>query len=220
MAETRESLRDRLGEPGDSARLKTIDVLDEHCREILALSPFVVVATAGADGSCDASPRGGPPGFVKVLSPTRLALGELPGNRLFDGAQNLAENPNAALLVMIPGVAETLRIEGRAWLSTDDEIRALTALDGRLPWGALVVDVTQVFAHCGKAFKRSRLWEPSSWPAEEQRPRMGAVLAAHIAAPGPRAPASTAPEPAVVEAGLQEAYRERLWSPVGNQPGP
>jgi len=157
--ESRSTLRDLLGEPGDSARLKSICELDEHCERILALSPFVVVATSGADGSCDASPRGGPPGFVRVLSPTRVASGELPGNRLFDGAQNIAENPHASLLVMVPGLIETLRIEGRARVDTGEEMRAATALDGRLPWGALVVDVERAFLHCGKAFKRSRLWE-------------------------------------------------------------
>lgn len=206
---TRESLRDRLGQPGQAAQFKAISQLDQHCEKILALSPFAVVATAGADGSCDASPRGGPPGFIRVLSPTRVAIGELPGNRLFDGAQNLAENPSAALLVMIPGVNETLRIEGHAAMSTNEDMRAATALDGTMPWGALVIDIVKVFTHCGKALRRSRLWEPETW-SPDQRPRMGAVTAAHMAAPGPDGstePASTE----AIEAGLQESYEKRLW---------
>jgi PPOX class probable FMN-dependent enzyme len=216
--ETRESLRARLGEPGDAARGKLIGQLDQHCADILALSPFAVVATSDAAGRCDASPRGGPPGFVRKLSPRRVAIGELPGNRLFDGAQNLAENPHAALLVMIPGANESLRIEGRAHLSTDEDVRAATALDGRVPWGALVIDVERAFVHCGKALVRSRLWQPSSWPAPEERPRMGAVLAAHIAAPGPEdaeeaaGPGRTAgPAPTAedVEADLEEWYTGR-----------
>jgi len=206
-----EALREQLGEPGDAARLKAISTLDEHCERILAMSPFAVVATSGADGSCDASPRGGPPGFVRVLAPTRVALGELPGNRLFDGAQNLAENPCAALLVMIPGTNETLRIEGRAYLSLDEQVRAATAIDGKVPWGALVIEVSQAFIHCGKAFKRSRLWDPASWPAREDLPRMGPALAAHIGAPGPRGGATEVPDGDEAEAGLQEAYRTRLW---------
>jgi PPOX class probable FMN-dependent enzyme len=209
--ETRISLRARLGEPGDSARLKSIGELDEHCGRILALSPFAVVATAGADGSCDASPRGGPPGFIRMLSPTRVALGELPGNRLFDGAQNLAENPHAALLVMVPGLVETLRIEGRAAVSTDPALREATAIDGRLPWGVLVIEVEKAFLHCGKAFKRSRLWEPDSWPAAEERPRMGQVLRAHMVADGPGGAVEAPPEADELEAGLEEAYRLRLW---------
>lgn len=211
MAFTKQALRDQLGHPGDSARYKAISRLDEHCERILARSPFVVVATAGADGSCDASPRGGPPGFVRVLSPTRVAIGELPGNRLFDGAQNLAENPCAALLVMVPGVNETLRIEGRAAVSTDDDVRRATAIDGKLPWGALVIDVVKAFVHCGKALKRSQLWEPQSWPASEERPRMGAALAAHIAAPGPDGSLGSLPSAGDVEADLEEAYRRNLW---------
>lgn len=207
--ETRASLRARLGEPGDAARLKAITELDEHCQRFLALSPFAVVATAGADGSCDASPRGGPPGFIRVLTPTRIGIGELPGNRLFDGAQNLAENPSAALLVIVPGTNETLRIEGRAALVTDEEVRRATALDGKLPWGALVIDVAQAFVHCGKAFKRGRLWEPDSWPSPEERPRMGAVLAAHMARPGPDGAAADAPDPEIVQADLDEWYQPR-----------
>lgn len=209
--ETRTSLRARLGEPGDSARLKSIGQLDEHCERILALAPFAVVATAAADGTCDASPRGGPPGFVRMLSPTRVAIGELPGNRLFDGAQNLAENPHAALLVMVPGLVETLRIEGRAAVSTDRGLREATAIDGKLPWGVLVIEVDKAFLHCGKAFKRSRLWEPESWPTADERPRMGQVLRAHMAADGPAGALEAPPGAAELEAGLEEAYRLRLW---------
>lgn len=209
--ETRTSLRARLGEPGDSARLKTIGELDEHCERILALSSFAVVATAGADGTCDASPRGGPPGFIRMLTPSRVAIGELPGNRLFDGAQNLAENPHAALLVMVPGLVETLRVEGRAAISTEQTLREATAIDGKLPWGVLVIEVDKAFLHCGKAFKRSRLWEPESWPTAEQRPRMGQVLRAHMAADGPGGAVDAPPEAEDLEAGLEEAYRLRLW---------
>ena len=209
--QTPESLRALLGEPGDAARHKAIDRLDQHCRDILAVSPFVVVATSAADGSCDASPRGGPPGFVRVLDDHRLAIGELPGNRLFDGAGNLVENPHAALLVMVPGTIETLRIEGRAHVSTEPELRTATAIDGREPWGALVVEVTKVFAHCGKALKRSRLWEPDSWLPADRRPRMAAVLADHIAMSGPDEQAAPAPTADEVEKSLAEAYEKRLW---------
>lgn len=211
MTVTRDALREHLGNPGDPARLKAVAELDEHCERILALSPFAVVATSGADGSCDASPRGGPPGFIRMLSPRQVAIGELPGNRLFDGAQNLAENPHAALLVMVPGVTETLRIEGTAHISTEESLRVATAIDGKPPWGALVVDVEKAFVHCGKAFKRSRLWEPQSWPTVEERPRMGAVLRAHMAAPGPSGAAEAPPDTEVLEADLDDAYRTSLW---------
>jgi PPOX class probable FMN-dependent enzyme len=211
MTVTRDALREHLGNPGDPARLKAVAELDEHCERILALSPFAVVATSGADGSCDASPRGGPPGFIRMLSPRQVGIGELPGNRLFDGAQNLTENPHAALLVMVPGVIETLRIEGAAHISTEESLRVATAIDGKLPWGALVVDVEKAFVHCGKAFKRSRLWEPQSWPTVEERPRMGAVLRAHMAAPGPSGAAEAPPDTEVLEADRDDAYRTSLW---------
>ncbi len=125
-------------------------------------------------------------------------------------AQNLSENPFAALLVMIPGINETLRVEGRATLSTNDSIRRATAIDGKLPWGALVIDIAKTFTHCGKALKRSRLWEPATWPPPEQRPRMGTVIAAHMAAPGPDG-SLRPPSAEAVEAGLQESYDKRLW---------
>lgn len=207
---SQESLRALLGQPGTAARFKAIDELDAHCEALLALSPFAVVATAGADGSCDASPRGGPPGFIRMLSPARIAIGELPGNRLFDGAANLDENPHAALLVMVPGMSETLRIEGRATISTEQDVRDATAVDGKVPWGALVIDVIKAFVHCGKAFKRSQLWEPETWPADDARPRMGRVIAAHMAAPGPDG-SIAAPDVDTVEHGLQESYEKRLW---------
>lgn len=205
-----QSLRAELGQPGTPAQFKSVSELDEGCTTILALSPFCVVATSGADGSCDASPRGGPPGFIRVLSPTRVAIGELPGNRLFDGAQNLAENPYAALLVMVPGMNETLRIEGRATISTDQDVREATAVGGKVPWGALVIDIVKVFTHCGKAFKRSQLWEPQSWPPGDDLPRMGRVIAAHMAAPGPDGSTSSPGADAVAK-GLQESYDKRLW---------
>lgn len=206
---SQQSLRALLGQPGTPAQFKAISELDHTCADILALCPFAVVATAGADGSCDASPRGGPPGFIRVLSPTRVAFGELPGNRLFDGAQNLAENPFAALLIMVPGMNETLRIEGRAAISTDADVRQATAVDGTVPWGAIVIDVVKAFTHCGKAFKRAHLWEPESWPAAEDRPRIGAVIAAHMAAPGPDG-RTRPPDVDALEKGLKESYEKRL----------
>ena len=205
---TSADLRDRLGQPGDAARDKKIDHLDAACLQILAASPFAVLATSGADGTCDASPRGGPAGFVRALGSHQVAIGELPGNRLFDGADNLAENPHAALLVLVPGVAETLRIEGRAELRTDPEVCAATAVNGKEPWGAVVIDVAWAFVHCGKALKRSRLWEPESWPATEDRPRMSGALAEHIALNRQQGPRLTVDD---IETDLDAAYRAGLW---------
>ena len=114
------------------------------------------MATTGADGSCDAGPKGGPPGFVRVLSDTRLLIPEFPGNRRFDGVQNLVERPGIGLLFVVPGISETLRVNGFARLTRDPELLESCAVDGRLPWFVADVEVRQVFSHCGKAFVRSR----------------------------------------------------------------
>jgi len=153
-----------------------------------------------------------------VLSSTRVAIGELPGNRLFDGAPNLAEKSFAALMVMVPGMKETLRIEGRAAVSTDEELRRATALDGKPPRGALVIDVDKTFTHCGKAFKRSRVGEPASWLSAGERSGMGAVLAAHVAASGPDGSLEPLPSSEAVEAGSRSLIASASGDETASDP--
>ena len=143
---------------------KELPELDERATTFIATSPFLVMATTGADGSADASPKGGPAGFVRVLEPTRLLVPEFPGNRRFDGVQNLVERPGIGLLFVVPGISETLRVNGLARLTRDPELLDACAVDGRRPWFAADVEVRQVFSHCAKAFLRSDLWKPESWP--------------------------------------------------------
>ena len=157
-------LRAIVGEPLERVLTKEMPALDARAAEFVAAAPFLVLATAAADGTCDASPKGGPPGFVKVLDERRLALPDFPGNRRFDGLQNLVERPGIALLFVVPGITETLRVNGTAQLTRDPELLEACAVDGKLPWFVADIQVEQVFSHCSKAFLRSGLWKPDSWP--------------------------------------------------------
>jgi uncharacterized protein len=143
---------------------KIIDHLDGHCREFIARSPFVLVATADDRGNCDVSPKGGPPGFVDVLDERRLAIPDAPGNRLAYSLRNIAAAGRVGLLFLIPGIEETLRVNGRAWLTRDAEVLRPLALGGKPPKVAVGVEVEEAFLHCAKAFKRSALWRPDDWP--------------------------------------------------------
>jgi uncharacterized protein len=157
-------LRELFGEPLPRVVAKEMPALDDATREFIAAAPFLVIATTGADGSCDAGPKGGPPGFVRVLSDTHLLIPEFPGNRRFDGVQNLVDRPGIGLLFVVPGISETLRVNGFARLTREEELLETCAVDGRRPWFVVDVEVRQVFSHCGKAFVRSDLWQPERWP--------------------------------------------------------
>ncbi len=156
-------LRELLGDPAPAAWAKERDHLHELDRQWLAASRFCLVATSGADGSCDVSPRGDEPGFALVLSDTTIALPERAGNRRGDGYANLLENGHVGLLFMIPGRTDTLRINGRAVLVRDGPFFERMAVDGRRPVLAAVVEVEEVFYHCTKAFHRSGLWQAARW---------------------------------------------------------
>jgi hypothetical protein len=173
-----EDLQDALGGAPKSSLINEIRPrLRDVDREWLAASPFCLLATSGADGSCDVSPRGDAPGFALVLSDTTLALPERAGNRRGDGYSNLLENGNAGLLFMIPGRTDTLRVNGRAVLVRDAPFFDQMALDGRRPVLALVVEVEEVFYHCVKAFHRSGIWRPETWSGYEA-PTRGQVARA------------------------------------------
>jgi PPOX class probable FMN-dependent enzyme len=161
-------LRELFGEPLPRVISKEMPALDEATRGFIACSPFLVMATTAADGSCDAGPKGGPPGFVRVLSDTRLLIPEFPGNRRFDGVQNLVERRGIGLLFVVPGISETLRVNGFAHLTRDPDLLAQCGVDGRRPWFVTDVQIEQVFSHCGKAFIRSELWRPERWPDADE----------------------------------------------------
>ncbi|GAB3381039.1 pyridoxamine 5'-phosphate oxidase family protein [Micromonospora halotolerans] len=158
-----EELAELLGAPTQRARDKERTVLHQRDREWLAASPFCLIATAGADGSCDVSPKGDPAGFTLVLDETTIAIPERPGNRRADGYRNILANPHVGLIFLIPGRTDTLRINGRARLVTDAPYFADMVVKGHRPVLAVEVAIEQIFYHCAKAFLRSELWRPETW---------------------------------------------------------
>ena len=172
-------LRELLGEPAAAALAKERGALHEFDREWLAASPFCLVATSGADGSCDVSPKGDPPGFTLVLDDRTIALPERAGNRRADGYRNVLANPHVGLIYLLPGRTDTLRINGRARLVTDADLLDRMVVKGSRPLLAVVVEIDQVFHHCGKAFLRSQLWDPDTWDVADavpSRPRIAQRL--------------------------------------------
>jgi PPOX class probable FMN-dependent enzyme len=152
-------------------RTKKRDHLDDGLRAILGASPFLLLATADGHGRCDVSPRGGPPGFVKPIDDRHVAIPDLNGNNLLDSLRNIVTNPHAGLLVVVPGQHETLRIDGPAYLTDDDDVLDRFVDELRRPKLAVVVETAAVYTHCAKSFRRGRVWDPASWPTPE-RPMM------------------------------------------------
>jgi len=169
-------LRELLGEPAVRAATKDRKTLHAHDRAWLARSPFCLLATAGADGTCDVSPKGDPTGFVHVLDDTTIVIPDRPGNRRADGFRNILANPHVGLLFVVPGREETLRINGRARLVRDAPYFDELVVRGHRPKLALVVEIEQIFFHCAKAFKRASLWRPDTWPEPDVLPSMACIV--------------------------------------------
>ena len=155
------------------AALKSLGILDPHAREFIRRSPFLTIGTQNRDGRADVSPRGDPAGFVQVLDDRTLAIPDRPGNNRLDTLSNILANPNVGLLFLVPGFDDTLRINGTAALSTDPRLLQGMAINDRVPVLAIVVTVSEVFLHCAKAFRRSRLWDPE---ARQDRKAMPTLL--------------------------------------------
>ncbi len=171
-----DQLVDLLGEPNQRARDKARPALVDLDREWLAASPFCVLATAAADGSADASPKGDPAGqLVHVIDERTIALAGRPGNRRADGYRNILQNPHVGLLFLIPGRGDTLRINGRARLVSDAPFFDEMVVKGHRPVLAVVVEIDEVFHHCQKAFLRSGLWQPETWDPTGRVPRRAVV---------------------------------------------
>ena len=169
------------GSPVEAVVNMIIGGLDVHCRDFIALAPFVLIGTADEAGSCDVSPKGGPPGFVKVLDERRLAIPDAPGNKLVYSLRNIVASGRAGLLFLIPGVEETLRVNGRACLTRDPAVLQQLADDGKPPKVAIGIEVEEAFLHCAKAFKRSALWRPDEWPETDGLARAAQIWRDHMA---------------------------------------
>jgi PPOX class probable FMN-dependent enzyme len=199
--ECEDDLRSLYGSPSELAVRKCIDRLDEHCRAFIALSPFVAVGTSGPDGSADVSPKGDAPGFVSVLDERTIAIPDRPGNNRLDSATNVVANPHVGLLFLIPGIDETLRVNGVARISTEPALLESMAVQGKAPRSAMVVEVREAMLHCAKAFRRSRLWSDDYRQERSVLPSIAAMIRDQTGA-------SFNLEKA--EAGMEEDYR-RLY---------
>jgi PPOX class probable FMN-dependent enzyme len=171
-----EQLREIVPPPREAAIKKDIGVLDDNCRAMIARSPFVLLATSGSSGACDVSPKGDAPGFVRVLDEHTLVLPDRPGNRRLDSYSNIIENPHVGLIFLIPGMEETLRVNGGGQIVRDEAILERCAVDGKRPQLAIAVDVQEAYIHCPKCFLRSKLWDTTTWRPRSELPSMGAMM--------------------------------------------
>jgi len=196
-------IRSEIGHPSKLAAEKVISSLDQHCRSFIEKSPFLIMATANADGSCDASPRGDAPGFVHILDEHHLLIPERPGNRRMDSIHNILSNPQIGLLFLIPGLEETMRINGKAVITRDQKLLELLAVQGRVPLLGIGVEVKECFVHCAKSCKRSGLWDYETWLSKDGLPSIPQMLADHA-----KRASLTVNE---IQEQLQESYTKRLY---------
>ncbi|MGO1059212.1 pyridoxamine 5'-phosphate oxidase family protein [Planococcus sp. FY231025] len=201
--QTVEELLELTGKPSELVNNKVISYLDEHCRAFISKSPFLMISTADGSGFCDVSPRGDAAGFVYVMNDRQLIIPERPGNKRMDSLQNILSNPNIGLLFLIPGLGETLRINGKASVVRDVELLEKMAVNGKRPLLGIGVDVEECFIHCAKAFRRSELWNPETWMDQEELPKGAKILAAHAKLPNV--------DEATVGKLLEKSYREKLY---------
>ena len=176
MITTMEQLQTLYGEKNPNSVTKEIDHIGDGYRKLIEAAPFVAVATAGPEG-LDCSPKGDAPGFVRILDDKTLAIPDRPGNNRLDGFRNIVRDPRIALLFLIPGCGETLRVNGRASISVEPALMQSFAVNGRLPRCVLIVHVESIYFHCAKAIMRSRLWDEASKIDRRSLPSMGTILA-------------------------------------------
>jgi len=202
-----DDLRSIYRQPGRGPVDKVIDRLDDHCADFLAKSPFFVLSTADADGICDASPKGGPPGFARVLDERRLAWADYSGNNRLDSFRNLVTNDSVALLFMIPGLDETLRVNGSAELVADGALCDELAIAGKPARVVVVVTVAEAYIHCAKALRRGAVWSPESWLDPVELPSAACIIKDHAALDADLASIGDARD---------RDLRTTLWEPGGS----
>jgi uncharacterized protein len=181
---SKEELRALLGHPNERAVKKQQSTLDDHCRDFIARSPFLLLATTSATGACDVSPKGDAPGFVKVLDEKTIAIPDRRGNKRLDGMLNILDNPHAGTIFLIPGAGETLRVNGTAKIVQDEALLEQMAVQGQRPQVAIVISVEECFLHCPKAFLRSDLWNPKHYVEPGELPTIARVVTDQIRPPG------------------------------------
>lgn len=189
-------------EPTAGSIRKELRALDGHCRSFIAKSPFVLIGSSDGAGNADVTPKGDRPGFASVLDETTIAIPDRPGNNRLDTLENILVNPAVGLLFLIPGMNETLRVNGEARITVDQALREQLAVDGKLPLSVIVVRVKAVYMHCAKAFMRSALWQPESWPDRASMPTLGAILRDQLAVD------DSADD---TDRRLADAYKQTMW---------
>jgi PPOX class probable FMN-dependent enzyme len=198
---TQEQLRARYAPPREAAAMKCLDRLDGFSRQFIAWAPFFVLASSDGAGGLDASPRGDQPGFVEVVDDTALQFPDRPGNNRLDTMTNLLTNPGVGLLFFIPGFDESLRVNGTAQILTAPDLCARFTVNGKPALSVVRVAVREVYFHCGKALKRSRLWDPASRRDRQSFPSHGRIIAEQ----------SKVVSVQDSEAYVETSYRERLY---------
>jgi PPOX class probable FMN-dependent enzyme len=196
-----ESLRTHFGSMTTIAAHKVMPRLDRHSRAFIALSPFLVLATTDGDGGVDASPRGDAPGFVAMRDDTTLIIPDRPGNRRVDSFSNVIRHPGIGLIFFVPGFNETLRVNGTGRVIKDVALLAPLEVHGKVPKTGLLVSISEVFFHCGKALIRSKLWDASHHVARDSFPSLGRIVADQTAVMGTEA----------AEQFVATSYRETLY---------
>ena len=195
-------IREIYGEPMERAVKKQLPRLEKHSRAFMALSPFLVMASCDAEGRCDASPKGDAPGFVSVLDDATLLIPDRLGNNRIDTISNLLEHPRIGLIFFVPGLRETLRVNGRAQITVDPALLEPCAVAGKVPRSGILVTADEVYFHCGKALIRSDLWNPEKHIARKDFPSLGIIIADQI---------GQAVESVEAERMTEESYRTRLY---------
>jgi PPOX class probable FMN-dependent enzyme len=195
-------LREILGHPSHLAANKAVATLDEHCRAFIASSPFMLIASADAQGNMDISPKGDPAGFVQVLDDQTLAIPDRPGNRRGDTFRNILQNPKVGLFFFVPGKQETFRVNGNAMIVRDLWLRERMAIRGKTPEFAIVVTINEAFMHCAKCVIRSGLWDQEQWPELAGLSTLAQMMIDH---------GKLTDKVEKVQTLIDESYRERLY---------
>ena len=205
MIKDEEELRAKYGEVSHLASAKSRPALDKYSRQFIGLSPFLVISTADTQGRADLSPRGDPPGFVHVIDDQTILIPDRPGNNRLDTMSNITANPNVGLLFFVPGFEDTLRLNGRARITDDPALLSACTVNGKQPQVGILVTVEEVFLHCAKALKRSKLWDPDSRQDRAQLPSIARIILEQTSTP------VAEPEAARIDAAVEEEYRTALY---------
>jgi uncharacterized protein len=195
-------IRALYGEPAERVIKKQLPRLEKHSRAFIARSPFLVVASCDAQGRVDASPKGDAPGFVQVLDDETLLIPDRLGNNRVDTIKNVLDHPGVGLIFFVPGLRETLRVNGKAQITTDPALLQSCAVNGKLPRSGILITAEEVYFHCGKALIRSDLWNPAKMLKHSDFPSLGRIVTEQIGEGG---------DIAAAERNTEESYRTRLY---------